>query len=61
MEIESFFFKAKVQNAKVLGINEFGASGKAEDLYTHFGLTPQKIVEEVLEMVDLKPSFSDLN
>ncbi|CAO5683135.1 MAG: Transketolase 2 [Holosporales bacterium] len=58
---EAFFFKAKAQNAKVLGINEFGASGKAEDLYIHFGLTHEKIVEEVLGMVDLKPSFSGLN
>ncbi|MBP9753320.1 MAG: transketolase [Proteobacteria bacterium] len=48
---ESFFFKANVQNAKVLGINEFGASGKAEDLYTHFGLTPDKVVEEVLRII----------
>jgi len=32
----------------VLGIDHFGASGKAPDLYRHFGLTPEKLQELVL-------------
>jgi transketolase len=32
----------------VLGIDSFGASGKAADLYRHFGLTPEKLQEHVL-------------
>ena len=30
-------------NGRVLGIDSFGASGKASDLYAHFGLTPEHI------------------
>jgi transketolase len=35
---------------RVLGIDSFGASGKASDLYTHFGLTPDKLQQTVLEL-----------
>jgi transketolase len=34
-----------------MGIDSFGASGKAADLFKHFGLTPervQKVVQEIL-------------
>ncbi|MCC7464196.1 MAG: transketolase [Gammaproteobacteria bacterium] len=30
-------------HGRVLGIDTFGASGKASDLYTHFGLTSQRV------------------
>jgi transketolase len=30
-----------------IGMNSFGASGKAEDLFKHFGLTPAAIVEKI--------------
>ncbi|MEO5598693.1 MAG: transketolase, partial [Novosphingobium sp.] len=30
------------------GINTFGASAKAEDLYDHFGLTAAKIVPQII-------------
>jgi transketolase len=33
----------------VLGIDSFGASGKAADLYKHFGLTPEKLQAAVIE------------
>ncbi|NNE33626.1 MAG: transketolase, partial [Rhodothermales bacterium] len=34
-----------------IGIDRFGASGPAEDLYTKFGITPDAIVESVLGFV----------
>jgi len=36
----------------VLGIDQFGASGKAPDLYRHFGLTPDRVLHAILESVD---------
>jgi transketolase len=36
---------------RVIGIDSFGASGKAPDLFRHFGLTParvQQLVQEIL-------------
>ena len=35
---------------RVLGIDTFGASGKAADLYKHFGLTPEKLQQAVNEL-----------
>jgi transketolase len=34
-------------HGQVLGIDEFGASGKASDLYAHFGLTPATIHQAI--------------
>ena len=34
----------------VLGLDSFGASGKAADLYRHFGLTPEKLQQLVLDL-----------
>ena len=34
----------------VLGIDSFGASGKAADLFRHFGLTPEKLQQSVLDL-----------
>jgi transketolase len=34
-----------------IGMNDFGASAPAGDLYKHFGITAERIVEEVLERV----------
>ena len=36
-------------SGRVLGIDSFGASGKAADLYKHFGLTPEKLQAAVIE------------
>jgi transketolase len=36
-------------SGRVLGIDSFGASGKAADLYRHFGLTAEKLQQAVLE------------
>lgn len=35
----------------VLGLHEFGASGPAEQVYAHFGLTAEKLVEEALARI----------
>jgi transketolase len=37
-------------SGRVLGIDSFGASGKAADLYKHFGLTAEKLQQAVLEL-----------
>ncbi|MFM8186059.1 MAG: transketolase-like TK C-terminal-containing protein, partial [Alphaproteobacteria bacterium] len=34
-----------------VGMNSFGASAKAQDLYNYFGITPQKIVDKILSKV----------
>jgi transketolase len=38
-------------SGRVLGIDSFGASGKASDLYKHFGLTAEKLQQTVLELI----------
>ncbi|MFO1265611.1 MAG: transketolase [Steroidobacteraceae bacterium] len=38
-------------HGRVLGIDEFGASGKASDLYAHFGLTPERIHQVLGELL----------
>ncbi len=35
---------------RVIGIDSFGASGKAADLFKHFGLTAGKLQQAVLEL-----------
>ena len=32
---------------RVLGIDQFGASGPAKDLFAHFGFTPENVAETV--------------
>ena len=34
-----------------VGMNSFGASAKAHDLYNHFGITPEKIVDKILSKI----------
>jgi len=34
----------------VMGLDSFGASGQAADLYRHFGLTPEKLQQRVLDL-----------
>jgi transketolase len=38
-------------NGRVLGIDQFGASGKAADLFKHFGLTTEKLQQSVVELL----------
>jgi transketolase len=45
------------QDGQVLGIDQFGASGKAADLYQHFGLTPEHVrraLEDLLARQSLR-------
>ena len=37
---------------RVLGIDSFGASGKAADLFRHFGLTPERLQQTVSELLN---------
>lgn len=38
---------------KIIGVNDsFGMSGNSQDLYRHFGLTSERIVNEVLAILD---------
>jgi transketolase len=46
----ALWWKYAGSNGRVLGIDSFGASGKAADLYKHFGLTAEKLQQAVLEL-----------
>ena len=38
---------------KIIGVNDsFGMSGNSQDLYRHFGLTSERIVNEALAILD---------
>jgi len=37
----------------IIGLTDFGASGKASDVYEHFGITPEAIVKRVLHKLSL--------
>jgi len=38
---------------RVIGMTTFGASGRAEDLYPHFGITAQAVADAARELVNL--------
>ena len=38
-------------NGHFVGMNSFGASGPADQLYAHFGITPKAIVEKALSLI----------
>ena len=44
----ALWWKYVGSNGRVLGIDTFGASGKAADLYKHFGLTAERLQQVVL-------------
>jgi transketolase len=46
----ALWWKYVGSHGRVLGIDQFGASGKASDLYRHFGLTPERLQQTVLEL-----------
>jgi transketolase len=46
----ALWWKHVGSGGRVLGIDRFGASGKAADLYRHFGLTPEHLQHTVLEL-----------
>jgi transketolase len=48
----SAFWKQYVGlDGRVIGIDQFGASGKAPDLFKHFGFTAARILETVEELI----------
>jgi transketolase len=48
----SVFWKQYVGlDGRVIGIDQFGASGKAPDLFKHFGFTAARILETVEELI----------
>jgi transketolase len=48
----ALWFKYVGTHGRVLGLDGFGASGKAADLYRHFGLTTDKLQQTVLELIN---------
>jgi transketolase len=38
---------------RVIGIDQFGASGKASDVFPHFGFTADNIVKQVRELLEV--------
>jgi transketolase len=46
----ALWWKYVGSGGRVLGIDTFGASAKATDLYKHFGLTAEKLQQTVLEL-----------
>ncbi len=45
------WYKFLGPNDLVFGINNFGESGKAEELYNHFGITKEKIYKKILKEI----------
>ena len=41
------------RNGRIVGMSGFGASGKAEDLYAHFGITAEAVRDEVRCMLQI--------
>ena len=41
------------KRSSIIGMNGFGASGKAEDLYRHFGITAQAVHDEVRRLLQI--------
>jgi transketolase len=47
----ALWWKYVGSGGRVLGIDTFGASGKAADLFKKFGLTPERLQQTVLELI----------
>ena len=48
----ALWFKYVGSNGRVLGLDGFGASGKAADLYRHFGLTTERLQQTIFELIN---------
>jgi transketolase len=46
----ALWWKYVGSTGRVIGIDSFGASGKADALYRHFGLTAERLQQTVLEL-----------
>ena len=49
---KDFWYKYVGLNGRVIGMDGFGESAPAEDLYTHFGITADSLVEEMRELIE---------
>ena len=45
------WYKLVKDNGSVLGIDTFGESGKAEDLFKHFGFTIENVVKQAKTLI----------
>lgn len=50
--IKDYWRKYVGLNGKVFGVDKFGESGSPKDLYAHFGLTADHIVEQITSIFD---------
>ena len=39
------------KSENVIGLNSFGASGKGDEVYKHFGITAENVVKKVRELI----------
>jgi transketolase len=39
---------------RIIGLDTFGKSAPAKDLFSHFGFTPERVVKEALELISGK-------
>jgi transketolase len=49
--VSAFWWKYVGSEGRVIGVDRFGASGKAQDLFRHFGLTAGRVLEAVEELI----------
>ena len=47
------WYKFARENDLIFGIDKFGESGKAEDLFDYFGLTTEKVVDKIMAKIKL--------
>ena len=47
-----FWFKYVGLNGQVIGMNGFGESAPAEDLYAHFGITVDSLTDKMRNMIE---------
>jgi transketolase len=51
MGVTETWHRAVGPAGRVIGIDVFGKSAPAKDLFQHFGFTPERVVKEALELL----------
>ena len=51
------WYKYIKNNGKVISIDTYGASGKAQDLFEHFGFTVERVLDVANELLDAQQEF----
>ena len=49
---KDFWYKYVGLNGRVIGMDGFGESAPAGDLYTHFGITADSLVDEMRDLIE---------